>query len=860
MRKIQLILHTHWDREWYFTKDETQVLLVNHLQEVICYLEQNEDVIYVLDGQSVMIDDFLAFAPHWEKRLRQVIEKKQMRVGPWYTQTDLLIVHGESIIRNLYYGIKRAKEFGDPMLVGYAPDTFGHNAQMPQIYKQFGIESTFFWRGFSELKTDKSDFEWEGGDGTKIIGINLATGYQGAKYLESDKAELSSRLNKIMSVLDRYSASHNRLIMNGHDQMPIQQNIKEIQHTIKELYPEDDVLISDFETYVEEVKKSELQVVCGELNDSKHARIHRTINSTRMDIKLLNSTIEYRILNVLEPLATKAQEFGFEYPHQLIEHCWKELFGVHAHDSIGGCNSDKVNQDIKQRLLQVQETIETYIDLTLRQLALCFQHKKGSDIILFNPLPYVRKKQNIQLQLFTEQKHFDIIDEKGQTVKYSIIGQEQIEAGTIDRQVAARLLDDKVYVTDVQLYIDECKGFEITTLTCIEKSDPRRALPVNQERNQIENEYYTLSVNETTGHVELFQKEANMLVAPLFYIENSGDAGDSYDYSPPLKDVVISNGKIKEFQIKVDDFSQRLVYTYEMDLPKNLEERDAGELTTKQPFTIQLMLVKGSKQINIDIQTKNRVEDSRFRLVVNQQIKTEVIEADMQLSTLKRPLVNTAPLSVWEEEKWAEKPVSIETFQTYLARYHTTSNAIFAYGHKEYEAIDTYTYVTLFRSISHLGKRDLVNRPGRPSGIEIATPDNQLKDSIFKMKFALVHEAKEVSNFAKQSKEWLSPCIAYQVKHYNRFNINLPSQRENLHQVGIDIQVENLVISCLKRTEQDNKILLRLFNPNNQVAQLDVSQLDYTVYLATIDEEKKEQVQHITFTPQQIINIILDDK
>ncbi|MCC5890841.1 MAG: hypothetical protein JJU01_09735 [Alkalibacterium sp.] len=132
-RDIQILMHTHWDREWYFTKDETKVLLRNHMQEVMEYLENNPETIYILDGQSVMIDDYLELEPEAEDRLRALIDKGNLRVGPWYTQTDLLLVHGESIYRNLYYGIKRAREFGEPMLVGYAPDTFGHASQMPQI-------------------------------------------------------------------------------------------------------------------------------------------------------------------------------------------------------------------------------------------------------------------------------------------------------------------------------------------------------------------------------------------------------------------------------------------------------------------------------------------------------------------------------------------------------------------------------------------------------------------------------------------------------------------------------------------------------------------------------------------------------
>ncbi len=298
-RNICILMHTHWDREWYFTKDETKVLLSNHMKEVIEFLEENEDIIYILDGQSVMIDDFLQISPKWEKRLKKLSKKGQLRIGPWYTQTDLLIVHGESIIRNLFYGIKLAEKYGDPMKIGYAPDTFGHSSQMPQIYRLFGIKSTFFWRGFSELKSKKSDFIWEGVDGSRIYGVNLSTGYQGAKYLESDKKELEARMKKIMKVLDNYSVGEMRLVMNGHDQMPIQKNIHEIIDKLKEIYPDDIIRIGDFESYVENIKGYKMDVVSGELTHSKHSRIHKTINSTRMDIKLLNSELEGKFYNIL---------------------------------------------------------------------------------------------------------------------------------------------------------------------------------------------------------------------------------------------------------------------------------------------------------------------------------------------------------------------------------------------------------------------------------------------------------------------------------------------------------------------------------------------------------------------------------
>ncbi|MGL5122688.1 MAG: hypothetical protein ACRC6K_00770, partial [Fusobacteriaceae bacterium] len=521
----QLLMHTHWDREWYFTKAETQVLLRNHMFEVIDFLEQHEDIIYILDGQSVMLDDFIEFAPKWKERTKKLVKKGALKVGPWYTQTDLLLVHGESIIRNLYYGIKKAREYGDVMNVGYAPDTFGHSAQMPQIYSQFGIESTFFWRGYSELKGKKSDFIWKGIDGSVIFGVNLATGYQGAKYLEKDKEELKVRMDKIMKVLDNYSAGEARLVMNGHDQMPIQSNIHSIMDNIRDFYKKDKVKVSSFESYVNSLKKLTLETVEGELNHSKHARIHKTITSTRMDIKLLNTELEYKIYNVLEPLAILGKELNIDYPHEIFEKCLKELFGAHAHDSIGGCNSDLVNRDIKQRLTQIKEILDTQIELYMRLISLSAKNKDENVVTLYNYLPYKRRKEKIELELITRTSDFKLLNGEKE-IKYLILKQEILDAGLIDRQVAAKLLDIKVFKTKVSFVIDEIEGLSVKYLSF--EDGKKTELRVSElSKNMIENSVYKIYIEN--NKINLLIKNENRVLENVFYIETSGDGGDSYD-------------------------------------------------------------------------------------------------------------------------------------------------------------------------------------------------------------------------------------------------------------------------------------------------------------------------------------------
>ena len=59
--RVHITPHMHWDREWYFTTEESRILLVNNMEEILCRLEQdNEYKYYVLDGQTAILEDYFA--------------------------------------------------------------------------------------------------------------------------------------------------------------------------------------------------------------------------------------------------------------------------------------------------------------------------------------------------------------------------------------------------------------------------------------------------------------------------------------------------------------------------------------------------------------------------------------------------------------------------------------------------------------------------------------------------------------------------------------------------------------------------------------------------------------------------------
>ena len=150
--QIFVVPHMHWDREWYFSTEESQVLLLNNMPEIMTMLENHPEYpSYVLDGQSVIIEDYLSAHPEGAERFKKLVKQGRLIVGPWYTQTDEMAVGAEAITRNLLYGMADSRRYGQPMKIGYVPDSFGQSAQMPMILTQFGIKRSMFWRGLSAV-------------------------------------------------------------------------------------------------------------------------------------------------------------------------------------------------------------------------------------------------------------------------------------------------------------------------------------------------------------------------------------------------------------------------------------------------------------------------------------------------------------------------------------------------------------------------------------------------------------------------------------------------------------------------------------------------------------------------------------
>lgn len=858
--RVHITPHMHWDREWYFTTEESRILLVNNMEEIMTRLENDPDYkYYVLDGQTAVIEDYFAIKPENKERVRKLVQAGKLIVGPWYSQTDTMQVSGESIVRNMMYGLRDCLELGEPMKIGYLPDSFSMSSQLPAIYQGFGIRHAMFWRGCSERHgTNKTEFVWQSNDGSEVIAQVLPLGYAIGKYLPQDEEGLRARLDKYFPVLEKPSVTKDILLPNGHDQMPIQQDIFEVMDKLREIYPDKSFHMSRYEEVFArlEEQREKFDTIKGEFNDGKYMRVHRTISSTRMDIKLIHAEVENKIVNILEPLASIAWKLGFEYHHGLIEKMWKESMKNHAHDSIGCCCSDKVHAEILNRYILADDMATNLINFYKRKIVDHMPAKEGCDkLALFNLMPYERE-EIINTTITIRAQSFDLFDEDGNQIEYFIQDQREIDPGKIDRQIVHYGNYDPFVEYDIQFkYTVPAMGF--TTLH-IKGNETGLLKEATTGDNVLENEFYHINVN-TNGTLTILDKASGHTYEQALKIEDGSDDGDEYDYSPSRREWLLYSDECQHtIEIDHQGFQSVASIQARMPVPADLAEREAGEEKNGYvDIDCKVTLKQGSRRIEVRMELDNQADDHRVRVLVPTPFVSKTVVADNQFGLITRP-TDDAEMANWEKDGWKEAPIPVYQLMNFAAVENQQGGiAVMTNGLREFEIIssqgnqerDTFA-LTLFRGVGVLGKENLLLRPGRPSGIKIPAPDSQVRGKIV-CEFALFgFEGDHLSaNVMAAARENVTPIQCYNKIPYNAMKLNVGEQNLPLSYSLLNKSIDGAVLSVLKKAEDREALILRVYNPSetdtiadsvaftSPVTQWQETQLDEALLETVVDSQ-----------------------
>ncbi|MFW9926966.1 MAG: glycoside hydrolase family 38 C-terminal domain-containing protein [Candidatus Thorarchaeota archaeon] len=390
-KKVFIVPHTHWDREWYLPFQRFRYTLVKLIDELLDILEE-QDYVFMLDGQTILLEDYLEIRPEKKEVLIQRIREGKIAVGPWYLLPDEWLVGGESLIRNLEYSQDIAEELNISLMdVAYLPDQFGHTSGMPQLLGDLtNLKNAVLWRGVPPSIT-AVPFIWRSHENadTSINGIYMPYGYGNATMLPTEYDEFVVAINEKISELEPFSPVPIYLLMNGSDHLFPQPFAKEYA----ERMTGDglDISVSHLWDFIEELDSALLKsgytrpIHHGEFRSPARAPLLQDTYSARMWIKQWNQKVEDMLTRRVEPISTYLScVLGIQYPSGFSKTSWRWLLKNQPHDSICGCSVDQTHEEMKARFSWAESICDSIMIDIEKRFHTIAEPSDESTIVVFN--------------------------------------------------------------------------------------------------------------------------------------------------------------------------------------------------------------------------------------------------------------------------------------------------------------------------------------------------------------------------------------------------------------------------------------------------------------------------------------------
>ena len=862
-KRMHIVSHTHWDREWYLTLEEYRIKLVDLVDHLLDVLEKDPEYKYfMLDGQTVVLEDYLEIKPQNKERLKKLIARGRLLIGPWYILPDEFLVSAESHIRNLLLGDKICREFGGKMEVGYLPDSFGHIAQMPQILKGFGIESAVIWRGVGK-EVKKTEFIWQAPDGSKVLTVYLPFGYCTGAALSSEVDDCKRRIKSMGEKLSPLATTDLLLLMNGCDHLEPQPQLPRLITEVNKKMDSAELVHSSLPIFFKELREKvcELPVYRKEWRSGERAIIVTGTLSSRMYLKQWNKKVQILLEKWVEPFSSFAYLAGKPYPSSLIWHAWRYLLKNHPHDSICGCGVDEVHEEMVTRFKKAQQVGERLYSQAINYLVANIDMANNEvNLVVFNPLPN-RRTDIVEATVELDSELTRRTDwQAGQLIEIK----EREKVGPLppllrvydeENKEIPSVIEKVERVEKIKCASDDLPRVYRTTschLTLLARDVPGlgyrtyRIKPSHEkvkekkpEELKLENEYLKVTPNLKSGTLDIYDKETKISYQNCNLFVDGGDAGDEYTYSPPYEDRLISSAEAKS-EIKWEAFSSvrsTLRIEIHLELPESLskDRKKRSSKTIDCPITGYVSLYPGVKRVDVKTVVENKAKDHRLRVMFPAEIETDTSYAEGHFQVVSRKI--SSP----ETTGWMEKSHGISPQQNFVDINNQDLGLTIANrGLPEYEIVEedqqSIIALTLLRCVGWLSQDGLLTRKGHAAW-PLPTPGAQCL-GIHTFHYSLIPHGGDWQRARTfmEAESFNTPMRCWQTKSHRG---KLPGKMSL-----VEIKPESLILSALKKAEEGEAIILRLYNtvPQTMEGSLSFFFPLKEAYLAGLNERPRERL------------------
>jgi alpha-mannosidase len=512
---ISAIGNSHIDMAWLWPWTETVEVVRNTFGTALDLMNEYPDFKFTASAAQAYTWIQEKYPEMFKQIQQRVKEGRWEVIGGMWVEPDLNMPDGESLVRQILYGKNYFKaKFGVDIKIGWNPDSFGYNWQLPQIYKRSGIDyfvtQKLLWA--HEFTTFPYRlFYWQSPDGSKML-TYFPSDYANAidpLKMARDSANYGPAMYKYNGGTNSAPADGLRMMylygVGDHGGGPTRTDLDTALRWQKSdvVYPK--LQFSTATDFFADLKQHESELKLPTWDGELYFQYHRGVQTTQSEEKKGNRKNEVLILNA-EKLASINSLFGATYPQAGFNTSWEKILFNQFHDILPGSGIGINYVDAARKYEETSRFSNDTIHAALEDIA---SHVKsdGVSVLVFNPLSWARTEE-VEVEVQQPDWRGTARDANGIQVPVQIISSD---ATTERRRV--RILSANVPAMGYELITMEPGAPRPTSTTGTQVSvggGPMYPFALSATATSMENDYLKLALDPKTGCMtSLFDKRNN---------------------------------------------------------------------------------------------------------------------------------------------------------------------------------------------------------------------------------------------------------------------------------------------------------------------------------------------------------------
>jgi alpha-mannosidase len=481
---IRAVANSHIDMAWLWPWTETVEVVRNTFGTVLQLMRQYPGFVYAQSAAQdyVWLEEKY---PELFKEIQQRVKDGRWEiVGGMWVEPDLNMPCGESLVRQILIAKHYFQQkFGVDVRIGWNPDSFGYNWQLPQIYKRSGLDY-FITQKMSWNETTQFPYKlfwWESPDGSRIL-----TYFPHDYVNDIDPVRISQDVAEyvpktgIPEILHLYG-------IGDHGGGPTRSMLDSALRWQDRPNSFPKLTFGTVQSFFDDVEKQLPQASVPVWNNELYLQYHRGVLTTQSETKRRIRQSEELLLNA-EKFSSLAMLHGMTYPQEELNNDWKKVLFDQFHDVMPGSGIAINYVDVARDLAGVGLSANKILSSSLTNLATRVNTEgEGVPVMLFNPLSWARTDvTEVEAQFpsnIAPQAGIEVRDSSGAILPSSVISR-----------------DDATHTVKVRFVAKSVPAMGYAVFHLVQGSPATSAgSTLEASAEGLENEFVSLKVDPKTG-------------------------------------------------------------------------------------------------------------------------------------------------------------------------------------------------------------------------------------------------------------------------------------------------------------------------------------------------------------------------